>query len=71
MVGYDPTFTWVAKLGRDKCITCNLFTFVDDERVVGQSEELNWQAAHKLAAKQAICEYNPRCRVGVGDLCCG
>jgi len=32
---------------------CDLFTFVDDERVVGPSEELTWQASHMLAYKQS------------------
>ena len=52
-MGYDPSFTWVAKLRRDGHITCNLFRIVDDERVVDPSEELTWQAAHTLDAKQS------------------
>ncbi len=32
---------------------CDLFSFVDDERVVGPSEELTWQASHVLASKQS------------------
>lgn len=30
-----------------------LFTFIDDERVLGASEELTWQASHRLASIQA------------------
>ena len=51
--GYDPTFSWVSKLRVDGRIACDLFTFVDDERLVGPTEELTWQAAHTLAAKQS------------------
>ena len=48
----SPPFTWVAKLQRDRHITCNLSTPIDNERVVGISEELTWQADHTLAAQQ-------------------
>ena len=50
---YDPTFTWVAKLREDGQIACDIFTFVDDERVVGPTRELTWQASHRLACIQA------------------
>ena len=42
MVGYDPMFTWVAKLQLDVCIACGLFTFVDDERLIGPTEQVSW-----------------------------
>ncbi len=34
-------------------IACDLFTFMDNERVVGPAEELTWQASHVLALKQS------------------
>jgi hypothetical protein len=50
---YDPCLSWVSKLRSDGRIACNIFSFVDDERVTGPDEELTWQASHVLAAKQA------------------
>jgi ligand-binding SRPBCC domain-containing protein len=37
----------------DGQMVCNVLTFVDDERVVGPTEELTWQASHVLASKQS------------------
>ena len=34
-------------------MTCNMFTFVDDEQVVGPTKELMWQASLVLASKQS------------------
>ena len=34
VVGYNPMFTWVAKLLLDGRISCGLSTFVDSERLV-------------------------------------
>ena len=34
-------------------MACNVFMLVDDERVVGPTEELTWQASHVLASKQS------------------
>ena len=48
--GYIPTFSWVSKMRKDGQIACVLFTFV---YMVGPPEELTWQAAHILAAKQS------------------
>ncbi len=50
---YDPHFSWIVKRRKDGRIACDLFTFVDDERVVGPTEELTWQASHVLASKQS------------------
>jgi hypothetical protein len=50
---YDPTGSWIIKMHEDGLIACELFTFVDDERVSGPTEELTWQAAHVMAARQA------------------
>ena len=41
------------KRRKDGQAACDLFIFVDDERVVGPSEELTWQASHMLASKQS------------------
>ena len=38
--GYDPSLTWVAKLRKDGRMACDLFTFIDDERVVAPNKEL-------------------------------
>jgi hypothetical protein len=51
--GYDPTKAWVSKVRLDGSVASDLFTFVDDERITGATEELTWQAGHALAAKQA------------------
>ena len=37
----------------DGRVACDLFTFVDDERLVGPDEDLTWEAGHTLASKQA------------------
>eukprot|EP00956_Cyclotella_meneghiniana_P026478 scaffold57383_cov35-Cyclotella_meneghiniana.AAC.2 len=50
---YDPTTSWIAKVREDGLVACELFTFVDDERVTGATEELTWLAAHVMTAKQA------------------
>jgi len=34
-------------------MACNVFTFVDDEQVVGPDEDLTWQASYALASKQS------------------
>ena len=51
--GYDPCTTWISKRREDGRIACNVFTFVDDERILGADEELAWQASHTFAAKQS------------------
>ncbi len=51
--GYNPRFLWIVKRRKDGQIACDLFTFVDNERVVGPTEELTWQASHVLASNQS------------------
>ena len=51
--GYDPSLSWVSKLRADGKMAADMFTFVDDERLVAPTRELAVQAAHVLAAKQA------------------
>ena len=50
---YDPRVSWIYKKREDGQMACNVLTFVDDERVVGPTEELTWQASHVLASKQS------------------
>ena len=40
--GYNPSLTWVSKLRQDGYIACDLFTFVDDERIDTPTEDLAW-----------------------------
>lgn len=51
--GYNPTKAWVTKVRKDSAVASDLFTFVDDERITGATEELTWQAGHALGAKQS------------------
>eukprot|EP00986_Skeletonema_menzelii_P013615 scaffold8081_cov83-Skeletonema_menzelii.AAC.2 len=52
-VDYDPSLSWISKMRKDGLIACDVFTFVDDERVTGATRELTWQAGHRLAYIQA------------------
>jgi hypothetical protein len=40
--GYDPCLSWICKRRRDGQMACDVFTFVDDERVVDPTEDLTW-----------------------------
>jgi hypothetical protein len=51
--GYDPTQTWICKMREDGLFACAMLTFVDDERVAGPTEDLTWQASHRIAAIQS------------------
>jgi hypothetical protein len=37
---HNPSFSWISRRREDSQIACNVFTFVDDERVVDPIEEL-------------------------------
>jgi hypothetical protein len=50
---YDPCVSWISKRRKDGQMVCNVFMFIDDEQVVGPTEELTWQASHVLASKQS------------------
>lgn len=50
---YDPSKSWIIKIRQDGKIASVLFTFVDDERIVGATRELAWQASSRLAKIQA------------------
>ena len=50
--GYDPRVSRITKRRKDGKIACDLFTFVDDGRPTGPSQELAWQASHCMASKQ-------------------
>ncbi len=47
---YDPCILWISKRRKDGQRACNVFTFVNDEWVVGPTKELTWQASHVLAS---------------------
>ena len=51
--GYDPTKAWVVKLRADGQVACDLFTFVDDERITGPTEPLTWDSGHQVGSKQS------------------
>ena len=51
--GYDPSLAWVSKLRKDGQLAADVYTFVDDERLVAPTRELAFQASHVLASKQA------------------
>jgi hypothetical protein len=51
--GYDPCDSWITKRRKDGQIECDVFTFVDDERVTGPDAELTWQASQALASTQS------------------
>jgi hypothetical protein len=38
----------------DGRVACDVFEFVDNERVTGPDKELTWQASHVLASKQSL-----------------
>ncbi|MGA0861210.1 MAG: hypothetical protein ACO3R2_16720, partial [bacterium] len=50
---YDPTKSWIMKVRRDGRSASEVFTFVDDERAAGATQNLTWEAGHTVAAKQA------------------
>jgi hypothetical protein len=52
-IGYNPSTTWISKRREDGQLACDVFTFIDDERVVGPTEELTWQASPALTFKQS------------------
>jgi hypothetical protein len=50
---YDPCVLWISKRRKDGQMACNIFTFINDERVMGPTEVLTRQANHVLASKQS------------------
>jgi hypothetical protein len=50
---YDPCLSWISKMQSDGRVACDLFSFMDDERITGPDEELTWQASHTMATKQS------------------
>lgn len=73
---YDPTQSWIMKVRLDGLSASELFTFMDDERAAGATEDLTWRSAHTMAAKQAylgiqdaarkadVCTQQPRAWAG-------
>jgi hypothetical protein len=50
---YDPTKPWITKVRADGLSASELFTFVDDERVVGATDDNAWEASHAVGSKQS------------------
>jgi hypothetical protein len=50
---YNPCMSWISKMRSDGHVACDIFAFVDDERVTGPDKELTWQATHALTNKQS------------------
>ncbi len=50
---YNTCVSWITKRRKDGMIACNVFTFIDDEQVLGPTEEITWHASHVLASKQS------------------
>eukprot|EP00985_Skeletonema_marinoi_P010946 scaffold5151_cov168-Skeletonema_marinoi.AAC.1 len=50
---YDPGKSWIAKIRKDGRLAADLFTFVEDERVMGPDEDITWKAGHRLGYIQA------------------
>jgi hypothetical protein len=50
---YDPCTSWLTKIWADGRVACEIFAFVDDERITGPDKDLAWQASHVLASKQS------------------
>jgi hypothetical protein len=50
---YNPCTSWLTKIWADGRVACDIFAFVDDERVTGPDEDLAWQASHVLPSKQS------------------
>ncbi len=50
---YNPCTLWMTKVRADGRVACDVFLFVDNERVTGPDEELTWKASHVLASKQS------------------
>ncbi len=46
---YDPSISWISKIREDGLIACEIFTFVDDERLSGATRKIVWEAGHRLA----------------------
>jgi hypothetical protein len=47
--GYNPSGSWVAKMQHDNVQACEDVTFVDDERVLGATEDLTQGANQQVA----------------------
>jgi hypothetical protein len=51
---YNPCLSWVSKMRADESAACDVFEFVNNERVTGMDKELTWQASQVLASKQSL-----------------
>ena len=50
---YDPSKPWIVKVRGDGLSASELFTFVDDERVAGATDDNTWAASHAVGSKQS------------------
>ena len=48
---YDPSMPWIYKARNDGTIACDMFTYVDDERVTGPDEDLCWKASQRVVTQ--------------------
>ena len=48
---YDPSMPWIYKATADGRIACDMFTYVDDQRVTGPNEELCWKASQRVVTQ--------------------
>jgi hypothetical protein len=51
---YNPCLSWISKMCADGRVACDVFEFVNNERVTGPVEKLTWQVSHVLASKQSL-----------------
>jgi hypothetical protein len=47
---YDPSLPWVAKIRMDGTLASEVFIYVDDARIVGETAERCWQATRRFAS---------------------
>lgn len=50
---YDPSMGWITKQRVDGTLASDMVTFVDDERMVGGSEERLREAGHALSTRES------------------
>jgi hypothetical protein len=48
--GYDPSLPWVAKIRVDGTLASEVFIYVDDARIVGETSERCWDATRRFAS---------------------
>ncbi len=51
--GYQPSAAWISKQRADNSLASNMVCFVDDQRVMGSSEERVQEAGHTLSTRES------------------